>query len=193
MEEKDVKDSEENKKETGEATIETIVEDDKVAVETKTPVKKNTVYVVAVLVAIAVLLFLVFTNVKKDNTYKLSSIYPTYFAEVEGEIKLPKDWCYTEAGQLFKNEDGKLALVGQVLGAEMSEEDFATTVESLNAYYELNELTVNDNAAYKIHNDDDEVGSFDIYIFHNGSTYLQIGLMNASEGEINTIINSVKY
>lgn len=193
MEEKDVKDSEENKKETGEATIETIVEDDKVAVETKTPVKKNTVYVVAVLVAIAVLLFLVFTNVKKDNTYKLSSIYPTYFAEVDGEIKLPKDWYYTEAGQLFKNEDGKLALVGQVLGAEMSEEDFATTVESLNAYYELNELTVNGNAAYKIHNDDDEVGSFDIYIFHNGSTYLQIGLMNASEGEINTIINSVKY
>lgn len=133
-----------------------------------------------------------FTNVKKDNTYKLSSIYPTYFAEVDGEIKLPKNWAYTEVGQLFKNEDNKLTLVGQVLGAEMSEEDFATTVDALKNYYELSEITVNGNTGYNVHTED-ESGTFDICIFHNGNTYLQIGLMNVSEDEVNTIINSVKF
>ena len=137
MEEKDIKEVEENKEETTavDETVETVSEDNKVEVDKKAPAKKNTVYVVAAIVAIVILLALVFTNVKKDNTYKLSSIYPTYFAEVDGEIKLPKNWAYTEVGQLFKNEDNKLTLVGQVLGAEMSEEDFATTVDSLKNYY----------------------------------------------------------
>ena len=189
MEEKDIKDIEENKEET---TVETVSEDNKIEVDKKAPAKKNTVYVVAALVAIVILLVLVFTNVKKDNTYKLSSIYPTYFAEVDGEIKLPKDWAYTEVGQLFKNEDNKLTLVGQVLGAEMSEEDFATTVDALKNYYELSEITVNGNTGYKVHTED-ESGTFDICIFHNGTTYLQIGLMNVSEYEVNTVINSIKF
>lgn len=194
MEEKDIKEAEENKEEATavDETVETLSEDNKVEVDKKAPAKKNTVYVVAALVAIAILLALVFTNVKKDNTYKLSSIYPTYFAEVDGEIKLPKDWAYTEVGQLFKNEDNKLTLVGQVLGAEMSEEDFATTVDALKNYYELSEITVNGNTGYKVHTED-ESGTFDICIFHNGSTYLQIGLMNVSEDEVNAIINSVKF
>lgn len=194
MEEKDIKETEENKEETTavDETAETVSEDNKVEVDKKAPAKKNTVYVVAALVAIAILLVLVFTNVKKDNTYKLSSIYPTYFAEVEGEIKLPKNWAYTEVGQLFKNEDNKLTLVGQVLGAEMSEEDFATTVDALKNYYELSEITVNGNTGYKVHTED-ESGTFDICIFHNGNTYLQIGLMNVSEDEVNTVINSVKF
>lgn len=194
MEEKDIKETEENKEETTavDETVETVSEDNKVEVDKKAPAKKNTVYVVAALVAIAILLVLVFTNVKKDNTYKLSSIYPTYFAEVDGEIKLPKNWAYTEVGQLFKNEDNKLTLVGQVLGAEMSEEDFATTVDALKNYYELSEITVNGNTGYNVHTED-ESGTFDICIFHNGNTYLQIGLMNVSEDEVNTIINSVKF
>ena len=194
MEEKDIKETEEKKEETTavDETAETVSEDNKVEVDKKAPAKKNTVYVVAALVAIAILLVLVFTNVKKDNTYKLSSIYPTYFAEVEGEIKLPKNWAYTEVGQLFKNEDNKLTLVGQVLGAEMSEEDFATTVDALKNYYELSEITVNGNTGYKVHTED-ESGTFDICIFHNGNTYLQIGLMNVSEDEVNTVINSVKF
>ena len=194
MEEKDIKEAEENKEEATavDETVETVSEDNKVEVDKKAPAKKNTVYVVAALVAIAILLVLVFTNVKKDNTYKLSSIYPTYFAEVEGEIKLPKNWAYTEVGQLFKNEDNKLTLVGQVLGAEMSEEDFATTVDALKNYYELSEITVNGNTGYKVHTED-ESGTFDICIFHNGNTYLQIGLMNVSEDEVNTVINSVKF
>ena len=194
MEEKDIKEDEENKEETTavDETVETVSEDNKVEVDKKAPAKKNTVYVVAAIVAIVILLALVFTNVKKDNTYKLSSIYPTYFAEVDGEIKLPKNWAYTEVGQLFKNEDNKLTLVGQVLGAEMSEEDFATTVDSLKNYYELSEITVNGNTGYNVHTED-ESGTFDICIFHNGNTYLQIGLMNVSEDEVNTIINSVKF
>lgn len=194
MEEKDIKEVEENKEETTavDETVETVSEDNKVEVDKKAPAKKNTVYVVAAIVAIVILLALVFTNVKKDNTYKLSSIYPTYFAEVDGEIKLPKNWAYTEVGQLFKNEDNKLTLVGQVLGAEMSEEDFATTVDSLKNYYELSEITVNGNTGYNVHTED-ESGTFDICIFHNGNTYLQIGLMNVSEDEVNTIINSVKF
>ena len=194
MEEKDIKEVEENKEETTavDETVETVSEDNKVEVDKKAPAKKNTVYVVAAIVAIVILLALVFTNVKKDNTYKLSSIYPTYFAEVDGEIKLPKNWAYTEVGQLFKNEDNKLSLVGQVLGAEMSEEDFATTVDSLKNYYELSEITVNGNTGYNVHTED-ESGTFDICIFHNGNTYLQIGLMNVSEDEVNTIINSVKF
>ena len=194
MEEKDIKEVEENKEETTavDETVETVSEDNKVEVDKKAPAKKNTVYVVAAIVAIVILLALVFTKVKKDNTYKLSSIYPTYFAEVDGEIKLPKNWAYTEVGQLFKNEDNKLTLVGQVLGAEMSEEDFATTVDSLKNYYELSEITVNGNTGYNVHTED-ESGTFDICIFHNGNTYLQIGLMNVSEDEVNTIINSVKF
>ena len=194
MEEKDIKEVEENKEETTavDETVETVSEDNKVEVDKKAPAKKNTVYVVAAIVAIVILLALVFTNVKKDNTYKLSSIYPTYFAEVDGEIKLPKNWAYTEVGQLFKNEDNKLTLVGQVLGAEMSEEDFATTVDSLKNYYELSEITVNGNTGYNVHTED-ESGTFDICIFHNGNTYLQIGLMNVSEDKVNTIINSVKF
>ena len=194
MEEKDIKEVEENKEETTavDETVETVSEDNKVEVDKKAPAKKNTVYVVAAIVAIVILLALVFTNVKKDNTYKLSSIYPTYFAEVDGEIKLPKNWAYTEVGQLFKNEDNKLTLVGQVLGAEMSEEDFATTVDSLKNYYELSEITVNGNTGYNVHTED-ESGTFDICIFHNGNTYLQIGLMNVSEDDVNTIINSVKF
>ena len=91
-----------------------------------------------------------------------------------------------------KNEDNKLTLVGQVLGAEMSEEDFATTVDALKNYYELSEITVNGNTGYKVHTED-ESGTFDICIFHNGNTYLQIGLMNVSEDEVNTVINSVKF
>ena len=194
MEEKDIKEVEENKEETTavDETVETVSEDNKVEVDKKAPAKKNTVYVLAAIVASVILLALVFTNVKKDNTYKLSSIYPTYFAEVDGEIKLPKNWAYTEVGQLFKNEDNKLTLVGQVLGAEMSEEDFATTVDSLKNYYELSEITVNGNTGYNVHTED-ESGTFDICIFHNGNTYLQIGLMNVSEDEVNTIINSVKF
>lgn len=194
MEEKDIKEAEENKEETTAVneTVETVSEDNKIKVDKKALAKKNTVYAVAALVAIAILLVLVFTNVKKDNTYKLSSIYPTYFAEVDGEIKLPKDWAYTEVGQLFKNEDNKLTLVGQVLGAEMSEEDFATTVDALKNYYELSEITVNGNTGYKVHTED-ESGTFDICIFHNGNTYLQIGLMNVSEDEVNTVINSIKF
>lgn len=194
MEEKDIKEVEENKEETTavDETVEIVSEDNKVEVDKKAPAKKNTVYVVAAIVAIVILLALVFTNVKKDNTYKLSSIYPTYFAEEDGEIKLPKNWAYTEVGQLFKNEDNKLTLVGQVLGAEMSEEDFATTVDALKNYYELSEITVNGNTGYNVHTED-ESGTFDICIFHNGNTYLQIGLMNVSEDEVNTIINSVKF
>ena len=194
MEEKDIKEVEENKEETTavDETVETVSEDNKVEVDKKAPAKKNTVYVVAAIVAIVILLALVFTNVKKDNTYKLSSIYPTYFAEVDGEIKLPKNWAYTEVGQLFKNEDNKLTLVGQVLGAEMSEEDFATTVDALKNYYELSEITVNGNTGYNVHTED-ESGTFDICIFHNGNTYLQIVLMNVSEDEVNTIINRVQF
>ena len=76
--------------------------------------------------------------------------------------------------------------------AAMSEEDFATTVDALKNYYELSEITVNGNTGYNVHTED-ESGTFDICIFHNGNTYLQIGLMNVSEDEVNTIINSVKF
>ena len=54
------------------------------------------------------------------------------------------------------------------------------------------EITVNGNTGYKVHTED-ESGTFDICIFHNGNTYLQIGLMNVSEDEVNTVINSVKF
>lgn len=167
---------------------------DKSSSNAKTASKKNTVYIIAACVACVLLLCLVFININKTKTYNLSSIYPTYFSESEndGEIKLPKDWAYTEAGQLYKNSKGKLTLMGQFLGAELSEDDFNATVESLSAYYELNQISKGDINGYSIHTEDNGE-MFDIFILFKDSTYVQIGLMDADQEDIDIIINSLKF
>ena len=160
--------------------------------ETSTPKKNNVTIIVLALVCLALLGYLIFTKVGTSKTHKLSAIYPTYFGDVDGEITLPKGWLYTEQGQLYRSEEGKATLVGQIVGAEMTEDEFTSTIDSLSSYYELNEVEGKDAKTYYFHAEQD--GSvYDVYFFYKDSTFVQVGLLDASESEVGTVVNSLNY
>lgn len=169
---------------------ETIAKDNEEFVSNK---KSNVPIIVLAIVCVALLVCLLITNFGgASKTHKLSAIYPTYFGDVDGEITLPKGWLYTEQGQLYRSEEDKATLVGQIVGAEMTEDEFTSTIDSLSSYYELNEIEGKDAKTYYFHAEQD--GSvYDVYFFYKDSTFVQVGLLDASESEVSTVVNSLNY
>lgn len=176
---------------------ETVVENDdsivSEAVGEKPAVKKNnTTVIVLAVVCLALLGYLIFTKVGTSKTYKLSTLYPTYFGEVDGKMTLPKNWLYTEEGNLFKKDGDKLTIAGQISAAELSEDEYASYINSFSSYYEVNEVESNDAKAYSIHTEQNEY-IYDVYFFYKDTTLVQINMLNATEDEINTVVKSLSY
>ncbi len=161
--------------------------------EVKTEKKKsNTTVIVLAIVCLALLGYLIFTKVGTAKTFKLSTLYPTYFGEVDGEVTLPKNWKYSDQGQLYKMEGDKATLVGQIYGVQLSEEEYTSQIEAFSDYYEMNELEGKDAKVNYFHADQDGT-IYDVYFFHKDSTFVQIAMVNASEAEVNTVVNSLSY
>ena len=156
------------------------------------PKKNNTVIIVLAVVCLALLGYLIFTKVGTSKTYKLSTLYPTYFGEVDGEVTLPKNWLYTEEGNFFKKEGDKLKIVGSISAGELSDDEYTSYINSFASYYDVNEVEVNDEKAYSIHTEQDE-NVYDVYFFYKDTTLVQINMLNATESEINTVVNSLSY
>ncbi len=193
-EKEDVKKVEENVVDDKQQEIakdnETITKENEETVPSK---KSNAPLIVLAVLCVALLVCLLITNFSGGSkTYKLSAIYPTYFSEVDGEITLPKGWLYTEQGQLYRSEEGKATLVGQVVGTEMTEDEFTSTIDSFSSYYELNEVEGKDAKTYYFHVEQDE-SVYDVYFYYKDSTFVQVALLDASESEVNTVVNSVNY
>ncbi len=192
VEENNIESNEENTK-----VEETVVENNNSTVsevvDEKPTVKKNnaTVIVLAV-ICLALLGYLIFTKVGTSKTYKLSTLYPTYFGEVDGEMTLPKNWLYTEEGNFFKKDGDKLTIAGQISAAELSEDEYTSYIDSFSSYYEVNEVEGNDAKVYSIHTEQNEY-IYDVYFFYKDTTLVQINMLNATEDEINTVVNSLSY
>ncbi len=183
---------EENNNESNETN--TSVEENATEVngETSTPKKNNITVIVLALVCLALLGYLIFTKVGTSKTYKLSTLYPTYFGEVDGEMTLPKNWLYTEEGNFFKKEGDKIKIIGSITAGELSEDEYTSYIDSFSSYYEVSEVEVNGEKAYNIHSEQDE-NVYDVYFFYKDSTLVQINMLNATEAEISTITNSLSY
>ena len=160
--------------------------------ETSTLKKNNATIIVLALICLVLLGYLIFTKVGTSKTYKLSTLYPTYFNEVDGEMTLPKNWLYTEEGNFFKKEGDKIKIIGSISAGELSEDEYTSYIDSFSSYYEVNELEVNGEKAYNIHSEQDE-NVYDVYFFYKDSTLVQINMLNATEAEISTITNSLSY
>ncbi len=192
VEENNIESNEENTK-----VEETVVENNDSTVseviDEKPTVKKNnaTVIVLAV-ICLALLGYLIFTKVGTSKTYKLSTLYPTYFGEVDGEMTLPKNWLYTEEGNFFKKDGDKLTIAGQISAAELSEDEYTSYIDSFSSYYEVNEVEGNDVKVHSIHTEQSE-NIYDVYFFYKDTTLVQINMLNATEDEINTVVNSLSY
>ena len=192
VEENNIESNEENTK-----VEETVVENNDSTVseviDEKPTVKKNnaTVIVLAV-ICLALLGYLIFTKVGTSKTYKLSTLYQTYFGEVDGEMTLPKNWLYTEEGNFFKKDGDKLTIAGQISAAELSEDEYTSYIDSFSSYYEVNEVEGNDVKVHSIHTEQSE-NIYDVYFFYKDTTLVQINMLNATEDEINTVVNSLSY
>ena len=153
---------------------------------------KNTIYIILIIVTCILIAALAFISIKRPNTYKLSTIYPDYFSEIEGEIKLPRNYLYTETGELYKNEDGKVTLIGQIYATEMTKEDYLSSIELLKSYYTLNEVNINGLEGYTLHNEQDGT-VLDACIIFKDTTYLQILITDGDTNDVNTVFNSIKF
>ncbi len=192
VEENNVESNEENTK-----VEETVAENsDSTVVESSNEIpalkKNNATVIVLAVVCLALLGYLIFTKVGTSKTYKLSTLYPTYFGDVDGEMTLPKNWLYTEEGNFFKKDGDKLTIAGQISAVELSEDEYTSYIDSFSSYYEVNEVEGKDAKAYSIHAEQNEY-VYDVYFFYKDTTLVQINMLNATEDEINTVVNSLSY
>lgn len=125
------------------------------------------------------------------SEYKLSEVYETYFSTNDGSVKLPKGWLASKQGSIFKNDDGIVTEVAQVIAVEMSEEDYDSLIESYSSYYTVEEVDNLNYKASKIY--DDSTGYvYNLYFLYNEGLVTQVLFIDASDSEINTVLNSIK-
>lgn len=127
---------------------------------------------------------------KGKSSYKLSEVYESYFSTNDGSVKLPENWLASKEGSIFKNEDGIVTETAQIVAVEMSEDDYNSLVESYGSYYTLEDVDNLKYTAKKIH--DDSTGyAYDMYLIYNDGLVVQALFIDASDSEINTVLNSL--
>lgn len=128
---------------------------------------------------------------KGRSEYKLSEVYETYFSTNDGSVKLPKNWLASKSGSIFKNEDGIVSEVSQIVAIEMGEDDYNSMLESYGSYYTVQEV---DDLKYKASKIiDDSTGQvYTLYFIYNEGLVTEVLFIDCSDSEINTVLNSLK-
>ncbi len=182
--------------EENENVVEDVKENDEEVhedVKDEKPSKKVPWLTIVLAIAVVVLSVLLIMSKNQSSTYNLADVYPSYFAEKEGTIKFPKGWLADNQGNLFYNENGILTAKGIIMASDISEDEYNELIESSADYVELEQIENYKYTAYKgLYNiDSNSVYTF-AYIYNNDQL-IQMLLVDVTDDEFNSIVNSLSY
>lgn len=96
----------------------------------------------------------------------------------------------SKEGSIFSSEDGIVTEKAYIMAAELSEDDYNSLIESYGSYYDI--IEASDYKYTANHFIDDSTGAtYDIYFIYNEGLVTQVMFIDASESEINTVLNSL--
>ena len=179
VEEKEIKENNEDE----------VVEDKPLKVNKKVPYL--TIFLAVVVVVLSILLI---KDKCQSNSYNLKDIYPSYFAEKEGSVKLPKNWLTDNQGNLFYNDKGILTVKGIIMAYDISEDEYNEFIENSADYVELEKMDDYKYVAYKgSYSEESTSAAYTFAYIYNNNQLMQILLVDATDTEFNSILNSLSF
>ena len=144
-------------------------------------------------IAVVVLSVLLIMSKNQSNTYNLADIYPSYFEEKEGTIKFPNGWLADNQGNLFYNENGILTAKGIIMASDISEDEYKELIEGSADYVELEQIENYKYTAYKGLYSVDTTSVYTFAYIYNNDQLIQMLLVDTTDDEFNSIVNSLSY
>lgn len=162
-------------------------------VKDEKPNKKVPWLTIILAVAVVVLSVLLIMSKNQSNTYNLADIYPSYFEEKEGSIKFPKNWLTDNQGNIFYNDNGILTAKGIIMASDISEDEYSDLIDSSADYVELEQIENYKYTAYKGLYSVDSTSIYTFVYIYNNDQLFQMLLVDVTDDEFDSIVNSLNY